>query len=224
MDDAVGVVGNPAQDYQPREPFSPSARAHNGPVNGVRFTPDGNHIVTCGHDARIRVWDASTGANMLVHFGPRIRNSRFEEMVPLLLPSGLVSKGKEVLFWANDDAKGEVCEFDLHEGTLLKRMRVPGLARPHGPGQGGVGGKKTGGRINNMVWRANAGAGAGVEMYSAHGDGKIRGWASRTEGDVLAEKEERGEADEDEENEKKRKRDVLGEVWEGLTKRPITFT
>ncbi|GIJ82083.1 DNA excision repair protein ERCC-8 [Aspergillus pseudoviridinutans] len=217
MDDAVGLVHPqcaPAS-YQSRMAFSPHARAHNGAVTGVRWTSTGTHLVTAGQDARIRVWDASTGANTLVHFGPRVRNgvsSHLAERAPLIVPRGLMSPGQETLLWANfneHDDRGEIFMFELREGTFIKRLKVPGLmaGRQQMRGRSSA---LSAARINSLVWRGNGGSGEGLEMYSAHGDGTIRAWVSR---------EPEGEPDEAEEAEqadRKRKRDVLDEIYRGF--------
>ncbi|KAB8239516.1 WD repeat protein [Aspergillus alliaceus] len=217
MDDAVGLVPprSAPPNYQSRPAFSPHARAHNGAVTGVRWTSTGSHLVTAGQDARIRVWDASTGANTLVHFGPRVRNavsSHLAERVPLLLPKGVMGPGQETLLWPNfndTDDRGEIFMFELREGTFVKRLKVPGLM----VGQQGVLGRPTAlsaARVNSLVWRGNGASGEGMEMFSAHGDGTIRAWVSR---------EPEGEPDESEEAEqadRKRKRDVLEEIYKGF--------
>ncbi|KAE8326495.1 WD repeat protein [Aspergillus sergii] len=217
MDDAVGLIPpqSAPSNYQSRPAFSPHARAHNGAVTGVRWTSNGSHLVTTGQDARIRIWNASTGANTLVHFGPRVRNavtSHLAERAPLVLPKGVMGPGQETLLWANfseNDDRGEILMFELREGTFVKRLKVPGLMG----GQQQFRGRSSAlsaARINSLVWRGNGASGEGMEMFSAHGDGTIRSWVSR---------EPEGEPDEAEEAEqadRKRKRDVLDEIYRGF--------
>ena len=229
LDDSVGAVP-PAHtpSYAGRNALDWNARAHSGSVTGIRFTPNGKHIVTCGQDQRIRVWDAATGANTLVHFGPRIRNTRNGEFVPLISPEGMTKPGRELLFWANDDAKGEILVFDLVEGTLERTLRVPGVIRKPTGGSGGPGhGKLTSsGRFNCLAWRKRGERG-GCELLSAHGDGGIRLWRTArddTEDDETSTGYSHDFEDDEEERRRKRKRDVLGEIVMGLTKKPITFT
>jgi DNA excision repair protein ERCC-8 len=77
LDDVLGVINTEeTSNYQPRAALDWNARAHTGAVTGVRWVDGGRKLVTCGHDQRIRVWDAVTGRNELVHFGPRIRNAQ----------------------------------------------------------------------------------------------------------------------------------------------------
>ena len=40
--------------------------AHNGHVNGLRFTSDGLFLVSFGTDNQLRLWDAFSGQNTLV--------------------------------------------------------------------------------------------------------------------------------------------------------------
>ncbi|KAJ5954726.1 hypothetical protein N7501_009005 [Penicillium viridicatum] len=219
MDDPVGLVapgtGSVPVSYESRPAFSRHARAHNGPVTGVRWTSNGSHIVTTGQDSRIRVWDSATGANTLVHFGPRVRNSsssHLAERAPLIVPRGSMNPGHETLLWPNfneQDDRGEIFMFELREGTLVKRLRVPGLMA----GSQNVRGRSSAlsaGRINDLVWRGNGASGEGIELFSAHGDGTIRTWVSREPDGEPTETEEAAQAD------RKRKRDVLDEVYRGF--------
>ncbi|CAG7990861.1 unnamed protein product [Penicillium salamii] len=219
MDDSVGLVapgtGAVPASHESRLAFSRDARAHNGPVTGVRWTSNGSHIVTTGQDARIRVWDAGTGANTLVHFGPRVRNSstsHLAERAPLLVPKGTMNPGHEALLWSNfneQDDRGEIFMFELQEGTFLKRLRVPGIMA----GSQNMRGRSSAlsaARINDLVWRGNGGSGEGIELFSAHGDGTIRSWASRDPDGEPDEAETAANAD------RKRKRDVLDEISRGL--------
>lgn len=219
MDDAVGLIppeSAPAS-YRSRQPFSAHARAHNGAVTGVRWTSNGIHLVTAGQDSRIRVWDASTGANTLAHFGPRVRNSvssHLAERAPLVLPHGLMSPGHETLLWPNfndRDDRGEIFMFELREGAFVKLLKVPGLAAP---GRQQLRGRSTAlsaARINALAWRGNGASGEGLELLSAHGDGTIRAWASRE-----PEGEPDDEAEEAEQADRKRKRDVLEDIYRGF--------
>ncbi|RAL11076.1 WD repeat protein [Aspergillus homomorphus CBS 101889] len=217
MDDAMGLV-RPATaptSYQPRPAYSPHARAHNGAVTGVRWTSTGSHLVTAGQDSRIRVWDAGTGANTLVHFGPRVRNSassHLAERAPLVVPQGLTAAGQETLLWPNfneNGDRGEIFMFELREGAFIKLLRVPGLSTAAHQ----LRGRSTAlsaARINSLAWRGNGASGEGIEMFSAHGDGTIRSWVSREPDDEPDEEEEAERAD------RKRKRDVLDEIYRGF--------
>ncbi|KAF7713263.1 WD40-repeat-containing protein [Penicillium ucsense] len=219
MDDPVGLVvpgsGSVPESFKSRAAFSRNARAHNGPVTGVRWTSNGSHIVTTGQDSRIRVWDSGTGANTLAHFGPRVRNSstsHLAERAPLLVPKSFTGPGQETLLWPNfneQDDRGEIFMFELREGTYIKRLRVPGLMTGSHVGRGRAS-ALSGARINDLAWRGNGASGEGAELFSAHGDGTIRAWVSRQPDDEPDEEEEAELAD------RKRKREVLDELYRGF--------
>ncbi|KAK5275529.1 hypothetical protein LTR40_012883, partial [Exophiala xenobiotica] len=208
LDDAIGVVGETPSSGLGARPdhlhLDFNAVAHNGAVTSVQWTPSGDKIVTAGHDQRIRVWDAATGRNDLVHFGPRIRNERQGDLKPLLSPAGMHDTGRESLFWPNDDGRGMIFQHHLREGHLLRILKTEGIriaevqaakgSRSRGGGGGsGAGGRSgsgggggsnvarltSGGRISALVWRVDAPVGEGVEMYTAHGDGRICAWTPK---------------------------------------------
>jgi DNA excision repair protein ERCC-8 len=225
LEDAIGVLTpDHTPNYSGRQAMDWNVRAHGGPVTGLYWTSTGDKLVTAGHDQRIRIWDAATGRNDLVHFGPRIRNERNSELSPLISPAGFGKSGKEVLFWANDDSKGDIFMFNMREGNMLGTLRTPGTAR--GPAQaraGGVGKFNSVGRINAMAWRINAASGGGVEMYSAHGNGVIHCWVGMPPDEE--EVEDKIDMDAFElDRKRKRKRDLIGDIVEGFTKKPVTFT
>ena len=109
--------------------------------------------------------------------------------------------------------------FELHEGRMLKRLKVPG------PNVAAVR-SRTGERnirntITALVWRGQADG-----VYSAHSDGRIKAWLPRTADDdrVDEEDEEAARKQIDDESEGgKRKRQVLDDVFRDLTRRKITF-
>lgn len=124
-----------------------------------------------------------------------------------------MAPGHETLLWANfndRDDRGEIFMFELREGTFVKLLKVPGLL---GAGKQQSRGRSTAlsaARINALAWRGNGASGEGLELFSAHGDGTIRGWVSREpEG-------EPDEAEEEEQADRKRKRDVLDEIYRGF--------
>ena len=240
LDDAVGV--DPSQ--QPIATSGPSlnfsALAHNGPVTSVQFHPSTTTpttLVTAGHDQRIRLWDLATGRHELVHFGPRIRNSRVGNLSPLLTPAGHVSKAsRELLLWPNDDARGEIMVHSLREGNLIRVMRMRGIDRVDlSKDKGKVAKLTSQGRVNQIVWRSgDTVRGGGLEMYSAHGDGSICAWKPEMEGEVYEEDEDEDategratgpktgfNAADDEDRDRKRKRaaETLGDLVQGLTRK-----
>lgn len=126
-----------------------------------------------------------------------------------------------MMLWPNyndQDDRGEIFLFGIQDGTLIKQLRVPGMqSRQRLRGRPTA---LSAARINALAWRGNGGAGEGMEMFSAHGDGTVRAWVSRTLEDELLE----AEVEEAKHEEKKRKRDVLEEVYRGLMQPGVTFT
>lgn len=180
LDDAVGVVGDQPQTGDgARNSLDWNARAHAGAVTGVQWTADGDKVVAAGHDNRIRLFDAATGKNDLVHFGPRIRNDRVGSLNFLISQPGHTQPGKEHLYWPNDDGKGDIHVYSLREGNLVNILSTPGVQRTNmqQAKKDSIGKLTSGGRINDLVWRANAASGQSLELYSAHGDGRIFCWS-----------------------------------------------
>ncbi|RDL37500.1 WD40 repeat-like protein [Venustampulla echinocandica] len=216
MEDSTGIAGTDGMGRGARS--RNAGKAHQGAVNGLTWTDDGSYIVSAGHDQRVRVWDAATGANTLASFGPTLKNSHLSCLPLAVSPTSSVEAGKEVLFYPNER---ELLMFELHQGTLLKRLRVPG------PNIAAVrsrtGERNVKNRITGLAWRGQADG-----IYSAHTDGQIRPWLPKTREDFELEKEE----EEDEtgkrqadagDDEGERKRRVLDDVFRDLTRQKITF-
>ncbi|KAL8959061.1 MAG: hypothetical protein Q9183_005707 [Haloplaca sp. 2 TL-2023] len=212
LDDAVGIVGEDGLGKNAR--LRTHGKAHSDAVNGVVWTDDGRHLVTAGHDERVRVWDMDTGANALSHFGPSIKNTHLSTLLPLLVPSHVVQAGKQVMFYPNQK---EILMFDLFDGVLFKRLRVPGAPITHGPGK--IAQSNTRSRTTSLTWRPGD-----VGLYSAHSDGAVRAWLPRTQEDVQAENEDFEEPQDAEEESRKRKREALDEAFRDLARQKITFT
>ncbi|KAI9763883.1 MAG: hypothetical protein M1839_006122 [Geoglossum umbratile] len=217
VEDSVGIVGYDGLGTGARH--RSRGKAHVGAVNGVVWTEDGDHIISTGHDERVRVWDVAKGANTLASFGPAIKNSHLSTNLPLLTPSGLLEPGTELLFYPSGN---EILVFSLFAGTFIKRLRPLNLSSgkplPLRPSTTATGDSHIQSRVTSLTWR-----GCGhVTLYSANLDGTIRAWMPRIEQDVEA-----GEVDEDgsgsEGEDKKRKRRALMDVYRDLTKRRITF-
>ena len=211
-EDSVGVLGKPSSSFTRN---ASHRKAHRGPVNGIVWTEDGHHLVTCAHDQRIRVWDTDTGANTLANFGPTVKNADLAPCIPVLAPVEYLQPEKDVLFYPNEH---EILGYELFDGKLFRRLRRPEQQRRihevHHKGQRNVKDK-----VTALAWRAHD-----VELYSAHADGTISAWKPRTEEDAELDEEveEENEA-KDESKEKKRKRGVLDDIYQGLMKKPITF-
>ncbi|KAH6722536.1 WD40-repeat-containing domain protein [Leptodontidium sp. MPI-SDFR-AT-0119] len=214
MEDSTGVAGTDemGRSARPRD----SGKSHSAAVNGLTWTGDGSYIISAGHDDRVRVWDAATGANTLASFGPMLKNGHLSNLPVVATPPGTTAPSKDLLFYPNEK---ELLVFELHEGRLLKRLKVPG------PNIAAVrsrtGERNVKNRITGLTWRGQAGG-----LYSSHTDGQIRAWLPRTaEDDELDEEEERvlKQDDENESEGAKRKRQVLDDVFRDLTRQKITF-
>ena len=212
LEDPVGTVGEDGlgKSARPRE----RGRAHVGACNGVVWTDDGKYLVTAGHDERIRVWDVSIGANALSHFGPTIKNTILSTLSPLVVPTSIAGPRQRVMIYPNEK---EILMFDLLEGTLLKRFKIPGSVIAQGGRSGGQRNIKN--RVTSLGWRAGE-----VEFLSAHSDGIIRAWKPRSQDDVDLENEIASGIDETMDDDRKRKREALDEIFRDLTKQKITFT
>jgi DNA excision repair protein ERCC-8 len=213
LEDSVGVLNKSTSSFSRN---TTQIQAHRGPVNGLVWGEDGHHLVTCGHDARIRVWDSDTGANTLANFGPMVRNTGLAPCIPVLPPVQYLQPGADLMFYPNDS---EMLAYELFEGKLIRRLR---RSQPHTqmhPSQSGAakGQRNVKDRITSLAWRPHD-----VEMYSAHADGSIAAWKPRTEEDADVDEEEEQDREEREEG-KKRKRGVLDEIYQGLTKKQVTF-
>lgn len=213
MEDSTGITGIDGLGNSARA--RDSGKAHAAAVNGITWTDDGRYIITAGHDERIRVWDADTGANTLASFGPTIKNGHLSNLPLVVTPTTSTPLERELLFFPNEK---ELLVFELHEGKLLKRLKVPG------PNTAAVrsrtGERNIKNRTTGLVWRGQAGG-----VYTTHTDGQIRAWLPRTlEDEELDQEEEEVIATQDNENEGiKRKRQVLDDVFKNLTRQKITF-
>jgi DNA excision repair protein ERCC-8 len=212
-------------DWSRTPQFRASAQAHDEAVNALQWTDDGRYLVSAGLDRKIRVWDADTGANTLASFGSVIQNQHAKTASLLLSPSGISTSG-DVLMWANDQ---EILVLNMHEGTVITRLRSPGVANPVGPRSGEMGRN----RITSIVWRG-AGGGTGRTLgpvmggassigavYSSHLDGQIRAWMPQVPGpNDIDETEDLGEEDEV----RRKKRKAVDDAYKSLMGKQITFT
>lgn len=208
-----------------------SARAHTGAVNGLAWTDDGAFIVSAGHDQRIRVWDAATGANTLASFGPTIRNRAVAAVHGMFVsPTGLTPPGRELLVWPNEN---EILLLDLHGGSVVTRLRGTGPVVAAVRARGGAGGERTvRNRVTSLVWRGAGGAGgsSGVVMggagapggiYSGHLDGQIRAWMPAVQGN---DEEDEDTAAQEAVETKTKKRKAIDDAFRSLMGRQVTFS
>ncbi|KFA64935.1 hypothetical protein S40285_03848 [Stachybotrys chlorohalonatus IBT 40285] len=230
QEDSLGVVHRfrhatrAGLDWSHMSHFRNAAQAHDEAVNGLQWTADGRYIVSAGHDRRIRVWDADTGANTLASFGALVQNSH-AKTCNFVLSHCALSENREILFWPNDQ---EILTFDLHEGKLINRLRSPGATNPVGPRGTSMGSN----RITSLAWRGAGGSGRQMgpimgggnsygALYSGHLDGQIRAWMPQLPGPDDIDEDE--EINEDEEVRRK-KRKAVDDAYKSLMGKQITFT
>lgn len=206
--------------------FRYSAKAHAGPVNALTWTDDGAYIVSAGHDRRIRVWDAATGANTLASFGPSIRNGQLANVPMFVTPTGLTPTKKELLFWPNES---EILVMDLHEGTVITRLRGPG-SRIAGVRTNRTGERSVRNRITSVAWRGAGGYGRHVQgpvpggtnspggVYTGQTDGVVRAWMPQGLGSDM---EDAGDAVTVQQG---IKRKAIGDALKAFQGTNITFT
>jgi DNA excision repair protein ERCC-8 len=213
LEDSAGVVGIDGMSRSSRS--RSTGKAHLGPVNGITFTRDGSYLVSAGHDERVRVWDMGVGANTLSSFGPTLKNGHLSNLPLALSPTSSMPAGKDILFYPNER---EILMFELHQGTLLKRLKVPG---PHmAVVRSRTGERNVKNRVTGLVWKGQADG-----IYSAHTDGQIRAWLPKTQDDIELEAEEENSKRRanNESKESQKKRQVLDDVFRDLTRHKITF-
>lgn len=216
MHDSTGSTGIDRQGTDKVKPSS--ARAHNGPANGVVWSESGDVLVSTGHDERIRVWDAHTGANTMTNFGPTVKNNHNSTCLPLLSPQDSTSSGKEVLFFPNPH---ELLTSELRSGNLISRLRInPRVSDNDQTGTVQSAMSTVRPRTTGLAWRAH-----NMEMFSSHTDGSIRCWRPReAQSDVPGEDGDSHDEDQPRAADRKRKRQDLQDIVEGLTKRKVTYT
>lgn len=100
------------------DPLSSTNQAHNRPINGLAFSSDGFYLISLGMDEKIRLWDAYTGQNTLVNYGPHLRNRSRTTIKPLIVDE---SVWPPLIFVPSDDH--QVLAFDMLDGRLIKRLR-----------------------------------------------------------------------------------------------------
>lgn len=209
--------------------FRVSAKAHSGPVNGLTWTDDGAYIISAGHDRRIRVWNATTGANTLASFGPSIKNGQLANVPMFVSPIGLTPPKKELLFWPNET---EILVMELHDGTTITRLRSAG-SQVAGVKTSRGGSTSVRNRVTSIVWRGaggHGGSGGGVMgglnapggVYSGQTDGVIRAWMPNLPTNDTEEVD--GRSNESEEESKGRKRKAIHDAFNSLMGNQITFT
>lgn len=211
LEDSIGRFTEPSTCFIHH---TPGSVAHKGPVNSIVWTEDGRHLVTCGHDDKIRVWNTENKANTLADFGPIVKKFGLAPRCAILPPVHYLQPGADMILWPNQH---EILAYGLFEGRLLDRLRRPQQTSGHASDSFQIKSHRNSkDRVSSLAWRAHD-----MELYSAHGDGSIVAWKPRTDED--AELDEEDHEHEITEERRKRKRDVFDDIYKGLTRRQITF-
>lgn len=89
---------------------------HDGPVNSVRFSPDGRRVVTASDDRTAQVWDVNTGAAV----GPRLKHQGAVHDASFS-PDGdsVVTAGQDGLAQVWSAATGKPCAPPFHHGGIV---------------------------------------------------------------------------------------------------------
>jgi DNA excision repair protein ERCC-8 len=179
-------------------------KAHDAAVNGVVWTADGRHIISTGHDDKIRVWDYERRANTLANFGPYVKNRHLSRLLPCILPMVLTEPGRDMLLFPSER---EILMYEVFDGKLVSRLRLPG-----GMAASGVERTLKASRAKDLAWRTHT-----VEFYSAHADGSIRAWKPQVVTDSV-------EEEDPEDEERKRKRQALDDIYQEVSKKRFTIS
>ena len=178
------------------------AGAHAGPVNGLVWTEDGRHLLSGGHDERLRVWRMPAGTNTLANFGPLVKNKSLSSVTPVLVPTSLADYGNDMLLFPSEK---EILMFELFDGVLVRRLRAASSIAPSNEPER-TRQAPSARQIKDLAWRSQS-----VEFYSAHTDGSIRAWKPPDD--------EASDEDDDKVEELKRKRQTLDDIYRDVAKR-----
>lgn len=115
-----------------RELATPNA--HNGPVSSVCYCADGLMLLTAGRDHRMRLWDAHSGANTLVHYAGAFNTARGHKQLAVTAGGDRAASAR-VYFPGNDG----LLVYDLLSGRKLQTLKahlgevICCAAAPHEP-------------------------------------------------------------------------------------------
>jgi DNA excision repair protein ERCC-8 len=145
-----------------------------------------------------------------------VKNTGLAPRIPVFPPVQYLQPGADLMFYPNES---EMLAYELFDGKLIRRLRrsQPQAQNDAANTAAAKGQNNRKDRITSLAWRPHD-----VELYSAHADGSIAAWKPRTDEDAEADEEEEREREE-REGGKKRKRGVLDEIYQDLTKKHITF-
>ncbi|KAI8815508.1 WD40-repeat-containing domain protein [Cladochytrium replicatum] len=82
-------------------PATIAPTAHRRAVNGLTFTSDGGHLISCGLDDQLRLWDVHNGHNTLTNYGSHLLNGQLATVLPAITP---VSRSQPLRVSSDDPA------------------------------------------------------------------------------------------------------------------------
>jgi WD40 repeat protein len=94
-------------------------RGHDGPVNGIAFSPDGKHLASAGSDDRVKIWDAVTGEEQLTLRAGSIAATVLSRRKPLAAKVHGVAYCPAGMRLAGACADGKVHVWDVATGKEL---------------------------------------------------------------------------------------------------------
>lgn len=110
-------------------------KAHSGAVTTVQFVANGLFVLTAGRDHRMRLWDALSGVNTLVHYAGAYSTARSHRQVGVSDGGGGGAKATRVYFPAESEG---LVVYDLMSGRRLHTLKghlgdgpVCATAAPH---------------------------------------------------------------------------------------------
>eukprot|EP00040_Diaphanoeca_grandis_P009853 m.50431 g.50431 ORF g.50431 m.50431 type:complete len:384 (-) comp21297_c1_seq1:52-1203(-) len=98
-----------------RGTFSNHINAHDGAVNGLQYTHDGEHLLSTGNDGRLRVWDANTGQNTLLNIAGF--NNKSSKNITFCVSRG--SRDRLIFHPHNSD----IAVYNLSTGVLRNMLK-----------------------------------------------------------------------------------------------------
>jgi DNA excision repair protein ERCC-8 len=99
-----------------RELATPTA--HDAPVTSVTFAADGLFILTAGRDHRMRLWNADSGANTLVHYADAFNTCRGHKQIGVSAAGGS-ARDARVYFPAAEGLR----VYELLSGRTVKTLK-----------------------------------------------------------------------------------------------------
>ena len=93
--------------------------AHNGAVTSLAYIGGGLLLLTAGRDHRMRLWDAETGANTLVHYPDAFNTVRTHKQLAVTSAAGGGAKGTRVFF----PSRESVLVYDALSGRQLRPLK-----------------------------------------------------------------------------------------------------